>query len=472
MRKTKIICTMGPSTDNVETIKELMRLGMNVARFNFSHQDHAAQKRRFDMVVRAREELGLPIATMLDTKGPEVRLGLFKEGSAQLCAGQEFVLTTQQIEGDAERASITYTGLTRDVHTGTKILIDDGLIELEVLEVTGREIRCRVINGGEVSNSKGVNVPDVKLSMPFISERDRSDILFGIETGFDFIAASFTQSANDVREIRKLLDENGGKHINIIAKIENSEGVANIDEILQIVDGIMVARGDMGVEIAFENLPAIQKMLIKKAYNEGKQVITATQMLESMIKNPRPTRAETTDVANAIYDGTSAIMLSGETAAGAYPLEAVRTMARIAERTEANIDYFKRFRLRDNPSDPDITNAISHATCTTAHDLGAAAIVTVSNHGKTAKMISKYRPCCPIIACSPHNRTVRQLNLSWGVTPVYIREVDSTDALFESSLEGAKQTGIVAPGDLVVTTAGIPLRTSGTTNLMRVDIVK
>ena len=471
MRKTKIICTLGPSTDSDERVEELILAGMDVARFNFSHQTYPEHTARFERLVRIREKLGIPVAALLDTKGPEVRLGLLEDGKAELLAGDIFTLTTRDLVGNNQIASVSYKNLPQDVKPGDRILIDDGLIELILLENDGENLVCQVVNGGRISNRKGINVPNVALSMPFLSEQDREDILFGIRTGFDFVAASFTRTGDDVRQIRKLLDENGGEHIRIIAKIENAQGVENIDDIIAVSDGIMVARGDMGVEIAFENLPVLQKRLITKAYNAGKQVITATQMLDSMMKNPRPTRAETTDVANAIYDGTSAIMLSGETAAGAYPIEAVRTMAAIAERTEADINYEKRFRSRETEPDTDVTNAISHATVTTSLDLKAKCIITVTKYGKTAKMISKYRPVCPIVACSPHDFTVRQMQLSWGVTPILMEEKTSTDELFASAYQKAEEAGYVTNGDLVVSTAGVPLGISGTTNLLRVDTI-
>jgi pyruvate kinase len=471
MRKTKIICTLGPATDDDEVLKNLMLEGMNVARFNFSHGDHEQHKFNLERVVRLREELGLPVATLLDTKGPEIRVKDFKYGKVELKNGQKFTLTTEDILGDNERVSITYKNLVNDVKPGNRILIDDGLIDMEIEEVTDTEIICRVENGGPVSNHKGVNVPRVNLGMPYISDVDRADIIFGIENDFDFIAASFVRTADDVLEIRKILDEHGCDNINIISKIENMQGVENIDDIIRVSDGIMVARGDMGVEIPLEDVPVIQKMIIKKVYNADKQVITATQMLDSMMKNPRPTRAEATDVANAIYDGTSAIMLSGETAAGKYPVEALHTMIKIAERAERDIDYTKRFFNRDSVSNPDITSAISHATCTTAIDLGAAAIVTVTKSGKTARMISKYRPECPIIGCTPIEKVSRQLNLSWGVQPIVIPEEDNTDDLFEHAVEAAKREKYVKDGEVVVITAGVPLGITGTTNLIKVHVV-
>lgn len=471
MRKTKIVCTLGPSSNSPEKIRALIHAGMDVARFNFSHSTHKEHKELFDTFVAVRDEIGKPVAALLDTKGPEIRLRRFRGGSAELKPGDSFILTTDDIEGDNTRCSITYSGLPGDVSVNSKILIDDGLIELKVEKVTANNIFCRIINGGTVSDKKGINVPDVRLSLPFISEQDRSDIIFGVKTGFDFIAASFTRSARDIVEIREILESENNHDIKIIAKIENMEGVRNADEIIRVADGIMVARGDLGVEIPLEDIPVIQKKLIQKVYKAGKQSITATQMLDSMIKNPRPTRAEATDVANAIYDGTSAIMLSGETAMGEYPVEAVMTMARIAERTEQDIDYAKILRGRTFPEGFDVTNAISHATCTTAHDLNAAAIITVTKSGQTAKEISKFRPQSPIIAFSPSERVCRQMNMSWGVVPLTLSEVDNTDDLFSNSVEKAQNAGLLHSGDLVVITAGVPLRISGTTNLLKVHIV-
>ncbi len=471
MRKTKIVCTLGPASADEKVMEAMLRAGMNVARFNFSHQSHPEHKERYERVDRVRRKLNLPVATLLDTRGPEIRLRLIENGKTELQEGQEFTLTTEDVLGNNERVSVTFERLPQDVSEGTHILIDDGLIDMIVTSVEGTEIHCKVLNGGTISNRKGVNVPDTRLSMPFISEQDRSDLLFGIETGFDFVAASFTRTADDIREMRKILDENGGSHMKIIAKIENSEGVSNVGEIIQVADGIMVARGDMGVEISYENIPAIQKKLIKCAYNAGKQVITATQMLDSMMKNPRPTRAEITDVANAVYDGTSAIMLSGETAAGLYPIESLKTMVVIAERTEADIDYENRFRTRPAQRDPDVTDAISHATVTTALDLDANCIITVTVNGRTARQISKYRPKCDVIACSPREYAVRQLNLVWGVTPVLVEEKKTTDELFAHAYEKVMEHGLVQKGELVVTTAGIPLGVSGNTNLLRVDTI-
>ena len=471
MRKTKIICTLGPATDNGDILRQLMLGGMNVCRFNFSHGDHPSHKKRLDAVLALREELGLPIATLLDTKGPEIRTGTFDPPKVELVQGQKFTLTTKDIVGSSNISSISFAGLPKDVKQGQRILIDDGLIELTVDSVTDTEIFCTVVNGGTVSNNKGINVPGVRLSMPYLSERDISDIMFGVQCDYDFIAASFVRTAADVMQIRALLDKLHCNTIKIISKIENSEGVDNIDDILRVSDGIMIARGDLGVEIPLQEIPIIQKKLIDKAYKAGKMVITATQMLDSMMKNPRPTRAESTDVANAIYDGTSAIMLSGETAAGKYPVEALLTMAKIAERTESDINYAGGFKdTLSKTGNDDVTGAISHATVTTAIDLNAKAIITVTKGGGTARQISKHRPPCPIIGCSPDKKVVRQLNLSWGVTPLLIPEKFSTDELFECSTKAAEDAGLIQSGDLTVITAGVPIGVSGTTNLLKVHL--
>lgn len=470
MRKTKIICTLGPSTDDPAILRELMLSGMDVARINMSHQNHDAHRARIEMVKTLRDELHRPVAILIDTKGPEIRLGTFAE-KVTLRTGDSFTLTTDPVEGTAERASVSFAGLPGDVQAGSHILIDDGLIDLIVRQTTDTDILCEVQNGGVVSSNKGINVPGAALSMPFMSERDKADIAFACEIEADFIAASFTRRASDVLQVRQELERHRNHSIRIIAKIENAEGVDNIDDILKVSDGIMVARGDMGVEIALEEIPSIQKTLIHKGYNAGLQVITATQMLDSMMKNPRPTRAETTDVANAIYDGTSAIMLSGETAAGAYPVESLRTMARIAERTERDINYKKRFSSRELQDAPNVTNAISHATVTTAHDLGAKAIITVTKSGTTARMISKFRPDCPIICCTPTPSVLRQMNLSWGVIPLMAEEKTNMDELFDHAVDCAVGAGYLASGDLVVITAGAPLGISGTTNLLKVHLV-
>ena len=470
VRKTKIICTLGPASETEEVIRELMLAGMNVARLNFSHGSHKEQREKANLVKKVREELKLPVALLLDTKGPEIRTRDVEGGKVELKAGQTFVLTTEEVLGNSGMISITYKDLVKDVVPGDAILIDDGLIELRVNQTTEKEIICTVKNGGFVSNKKGINVPGVSLNMPFISPKDYDDIIFGIEEGFDYIAASFTRSADDILEIRKILEEKNCQHIKIIAKIENMQGVENIDEIFRVADGIMIARGDMGVEIPLEEVPIIQKQLIRKGLEMGKPIITATQMLDSMMKNPRPTRAETTDVSNAIYQGTSAIMLSGETASGHYPVEALKTMVRIAMRTEADIDYDYRFKNRRMMANPDITNAVSHATCTTAADLQAAAIITVSKSGRTVGMVSKYRPGCRIIGCCMDEYVCRQLNLYWGVQPLLLKKEKQAEELFNHAVEAAEKAGLVSTGDLTVLTAGIPLGITGTTNLIKVQV--
>ena len=467
MRKTKIICTIGPACEAEEKLRELMLAGMNVARFNFSHGTHEEHKIKFERVNKISSELGLQVATLLDTKGPEIRLGDIEGGKTELVSGQKFTLTTEEIIGNSEKASITYANLKDDISVGTTILIDDGLIEMTVDAIEENDIICTVVNGGPISNHKGVNVPGAVLSMPYISDVDRSDIMFGCDMGFDFLAASFVRCREDILEVRKILDEQQST-MKIIAKIENMQGIRNLEEILTVSDGIMVARGDMGVEIPMEEVPVIQKRMIKMAERMGKHVITATQMLESMIKNPRPTRAEATDIANAIYDGTTAIMLSGESAAGRYPTEAVKTMAKIAERTEQDIDYEGRMRNRAFSGNPDVTTAISHATCMTAMDLKAAAIITVTISGFTAGMIARYKPGCPVIACSVSPRVCRQLSLLWGVTPLWIARESSTDDLFEVAVAAAEKAGYIKKGDVVVLTAGVPLGVSGNTNMIRV----
>lgn len=471
LRKTKIVCTLGPATEDDAILRAMIQAGMNVARLNFSHGTYEGHAQNIRRIRALSAELHTPVGIMLDTKGPEIRLKTFRDHRVTLQKGQLFTLCTGDVEGDAEHVSITYADLPADVQPGTTILIDDGLVGLTVEAVSKTEIQCRVNNGGVISDRKGINVPDANLSMPFISRKDREDILFGIQENVDFIATSFTRTEEDILAIRKLLTDNGGKGISIIAKIENMQGVQNIDSILAVSDGVMVARGDLGVEIPLEQIPIIQKMIIRKAYSRGKQIITATQMLDSMIKNPRPTRAEATDVANAIYDGTGAIMLSGETAAGLYPVEAVRTMARIAQVAEASIDYVQRFRDSVPRPSANITNAISHACCTSAQDLNATAVVTVTKTGFTAKMLSRFRPGCPIIACAPVERVVRQLCLSWGITPLLIEEVTDTDELFERAVDAGIDAGLLHKDDLIVMTAGVPLGISGTTNLMRVHVV-
>lgn len=467
MRKTKIICTIGPASESEENLRKLMKAGMNVARFNFSHGSHEEHKVKFARVLKVSGELGVSVATLLDTKGPEIRLRDFAAGKAELKAGQDFILTTEEILGDETKASITYKNLKEDVKEGSHILIDDGKIEMEVKKIEGEEIICKILNGGMVSNHKGINVPGVELTMPYISDVDRADIMFGVQMGFDFIAASFVRNKEDVLAIREILDENKSP-IKIISKIESLQGIQNLEEILAVSDGIMVARGDMGVELPMEEVPIIQKKMIKMAVAAGKHVITATQMLESMIHNPRPTRAEANDVANAIYDGTTAIMLSGESAAGKYPVEAVETMARIAERTENAIDYDSRM-LRSTPRNlDDVTTAISYATCTTSMRLSAQAIITVTMSGFTAGMVSRYKPKCQIVACSVNPRVCRQMALMWGVTPILMSKEETTKELFDEAIHLVKKHGLVENGDTVVLTAGMPLGVSGKTNMIQV----
>ena len=470
MRKTKIICTLGPSTDKDGVLRELIANGMNVARFNFSHGSHEEHKGRLDLLKSLREELGKPVAALLDTKGPEIRLKDFKNGTEMLEAGQTFTLTTRDVEGTKEICSITYKDLPQDVAPGGTIMLDDGLIKLQIQTVNDTDIVCTVLNNGKIKNKKGVNVPGVHLSMPYMSQRDKDDIIFGIEQGFDFIAASFVRTAQDVYEIRNLLNEYDS-NIRIIAKIENREGVNNIDSILAAADAVMVARGDLGVEIDFTELPGIQKTIIDRSFSFGKPIVTATQMLDSMMVNPRPTRAEISDVANAIYDGTSAIMLSGETAAGAYPVEALKTMSAIAERTEQEGHYLRGRLMEPNTGKISVSDATAHAACLTAKDVNAAAIVTVSESGTTARLLSKYRPQQPIIACVMKEQVQRQLSLSWGITSLMMPLAHSTDELIEMSTALAKENGFLRNGELAVVTAGVPVGISGTTNMIKIHMV-
>jgi pyruvate kinase len=467
MRKTKIICTIGPASESEEKLRALIEAGMDVARFNFSHGTYEEHKAKFKRLVRLRREMGRPVATLMDTKGPEIRLRDFEGGKVMLERGEEFTLTTEEVMGTAQRATISYKGLVNDVRKDSCILIDDGLIELRVDSVTDTEIRCTVINGGPVSNHKGVNVPGAELSMPFISEQDRSDIEFGCKMGYEYIAASFVRTADDVRDIRKILDQFGSR-MKIIAKIESTQGVNNIDEILDEADGVMVARGDLGVEVPLEEVPVYQKHIIHLAETRGKIVVTATQMLDSMMHNPRPTRAEATDVANAIYDGTTAIMLSGETASGSYPVEAVETMSRIATAAENDVNYRKRFSKRYDEGETDVTTAISHSTCMVARDINARAIITVTMSGFTALQISKYKPLCPIVACSVSEPVACQMNLLFGVIPQNIPQEDNEEMLFEAAVMAAKKAGYAEKGDKVVLTAGLPLGEAGNTNMVRV----
>lgn len=471
MRKTKIICTLGPATDSDDVVRKLMLQGMNVARFNFSHGSYDEHKQRMDRVKRIREELGLPVAILLDTKGPEIRTGSFKGGKVSLAEGKTVIIRHDDILGTADEFSVTFKDLPDDVVPGTRILIDDGLIELLVLEVQGRDIVCRVENGGQVSDKKSINVPGVELHLPALTEKDTDDILFGIQNGIDFIAASFVRKPRDVQEIRHILEKNNAQSINIIAKIENSEGVSNFDDILKVADGIMVARGYLGVEIPAAEVPIVQKRFIRSCHNVGKISITATQMLDSMIRNPRPTRAEVSDVANAIFDGTSAVMLSGETAAGKYPVESLQMMVDIARQTEGSIDYWQNLQSSGYPMLSSVANAISHATCTTAMDLNAKAIITITHAGRTARLVSRFRPGCPVIATTVFPLVQRQLNLCWGVWPVLVEEVETTDQMFEVGLRAAKDSGFLVDGDIIVMTGGTPVGMSGTTNTIKVQAI-
>ena len=470
MRKTKIICTLGPSTDKGDVLRDLIANGMNVARFNFSHGSYEEHGGRLAKLKALREELGKPVAALLDTKGPEIRLKEFKNGVEMLEAGQTFTLTTREVEGTKEICSITYKDLPQDVHEGGIIMLDDGLIMLRIEKVTDTDITCTVLNNGKIKTKKGVNVPGVHLSMPYLSQRDRDDIIFGVQQGFDFIAASFVRTAQDVYDIRNLLNEYDS-NIRIIAKIENREGVNNIDSILAAADAVMVARGDLGVEIDFTELPGIQKSIIDRSFSFGKPIVTATQMLDSMMVNPRPTRAEISDVANAIYDGTSAIMLSGETAAGAYPVEALKTMSAIAERTETENHARVEYLTEATNGKISVSDATAHAACLTAKDVNAAAIVTVSESGTTARLLSKYRPQQPIIACVMKEQVQRQLSLSWGITSLMMPLAHSTDELIEMSTALAKENGFLHNGELAVVTAGVPVGISGTTNMIKIHMV-
>lgn len=472
MRKTKIVCTIGPASESLENLKKLIHAGMNVCRLNFSHGDFEEHGNRIKNIRQAVKETGKNVAILLDTKGPEIRTGKLKEEPIELVQDETLVLTTEEILGDKNRISITYKELPRDVQVGSTILIDDGLIGLTVTDIqNGTEIVCRIVNGGTIKSKKGVNVPGVKISLPGITEKDANDIVFGIEQGVDFIAASFVRKASDVLEIRELLEKHNANYIQIISKIENQEGVDNLDEILEVSDGLMVARGDLGVEIPAEEVPLVQKAMIKKCNRAGKPVITATQMLDSMQRNPRPTRAEASDVANAIFDGTDAIMLSGETAAGKYPLESVQTMSRIAERAESALEYREIFLKQSQSQQTSVTEAISQAVANSALDLNAKAIVTSTESGYTARMVSKYRPKAPIIAVTPNEQVIRRMALIWGVIPVLGEEAGNTDELIEQAIDSSVKSGYVNLGDLVVITAGVPVGRSGTTNLIKVHHV-
>lgn len=478
MKKTKIVCTMGPNTDNREIMKELALNGMDVARFNFSHGDHAEHRHRLEILESVREELGIPIASLLDTKGPEIRTGKLKDGKkVTLKEGDLYTLTTEEIVGDETRGYINYAGLAEDVKPGDRILIDDGLIELHVREINGTDIVCRIENGGELGEKKGVNVPGVRVKLPALTDKDKEDIRFGVDAGFDFVAASFVRNADAIREIRAILDEKGSA-MQIIAKIENEEGIENIDSIIEASDGIMVARGDMGVEIPAEKVPHIQKMIIRKCNLACKVVITATQMLDSMIRNPRPTRAEVSDVANAVYEGTDAVMLSGETAMGSYPIEAVRMMSQIAEESEKYLDYmFYQRRKVSAENLRNISNTVCYSSVATASDLEAPVIVAPSVSGFTTRMLSKWRPKALIAGLSPSMTAVRQMQLYWGVKPFHAKRAESTDALLFASVELLKEKGIVKEGEIVVATAGVVTRANrhepvADTNIMRVIVVE
>ena len=472
MRKTKIVCTLGPASNNEQMIKEMMLSGMNVARLNFSHGTHETQKEQIERIKKLREELGLPVAILLDTKGPEIRLGDFETEKTELIDGEEFTLTSKDIIGNNKIAAITYKNLPNQIKEGSEVLIDDGKVMLKVSNTDDENVYCKIVYGGLICNHKGINIPGTHMDMPYLSDNDKKDILFGIENDVEFVAASFIRSREDVIALRKFIDYHGGHSIKIISKIENLEGVDNFDDILNFSDGIMVARGDMGVEVAYERLPGLQKKFIKKCYKAGKMVITATQMLESMINSPTPTRAEITDVANAVFDGTSAVMLSGESAAGKYPIQSIKVMAKIVEQAEKDafeMDIYKDIQYDIDRSD--ITNAICDAACTTAKDVNVKAIIAVTRHGHTAKRMSKFRPQKPIVATKPVEKTFYQLALSWGVYPVLARWQTNFDELIQHAIDCAKQVDIVAEGDRVVVTAGIPLNSNGNTNLLKIQTV-
>ena len=469
-KRTKIVCTLGPASEKEEILTALIENGLNVTRMNFSHGSHEEHKGRMDLVKKVREKLNKPVAILLDTKGPEIRTGNFDKPEVLLEEGQKFTITMKDVMGTKEMCTVSYKGLANDVVAGDTILIDDGLVGLKVEKVEGDDILCVVENSGIVKNHKGVNVPGVKINLPALTDKDISDIEFGISQGIDFIAASFVRKVSDVLAIREVLERNNATDIQIISKIENQEGVDNLDDIIAVSDGIMVARGDLGVEIPTEEIPVVQKMMIQKCNKAGKPVITATQMLDSMMRNPRPTRAEVTDVANAIYDGTDAIMLSGETAAGKYPVEAVKTMATIAKRTEETLNYDKLIS-KNSQNNESVTDAISHATCTTAVNLNATAIITSTSSGHTPRMVSKFRPKSPIIAATNDERVMRRLALTWGVYPVKAEIASNTDEVIENSIESAKQAKYINNGELVVITAGVPVGISGTTNLIKVHVI-
>ena len=472
MRKTKIVCTLGPASESEEIIEKLILTGMDAARFNFSHGTHESHLALLTRVKNVRDRLGRPLATILDTKGPEIRIRSFANGKIELAEGDTFTLTTREVEGDNTIVSVTYSNLHNEVSVGTHLLIDDGLVDIEVTEIKGQDIICNVVAGGPLSNNKSINIPTTHISLPALTEKDKGDLKFAVENDFDFVAASFVRQASDVEEIRAVLDSHGGQHIGIIAKIENQEGVDNLEEILRVADGLMVARGDLGVEIPAQDVPVIQKRMIKAAIAQGKHVVTATQMLDSMIRNPRPTRAEVSDVANAVFDGTGCVMLSGETASGKHPVEALQTMVDIVTTAENSTNYWKRFRNATVDHTSSITDAISHTACLTAMDLKAAAILTATESGHTARMTTRFRPGCVVAALTTSERVRRQLAITWGVAPYLSGTVDSTDRLFSLCVESAKKEGIVKEGDTVVITAGVPIGRSGSTNLIKAQVVK
>lgn len=471
MRKTKIVCTIGPASEHPATLTKLAEAGMNVARFNMSHGDHEEHTRRIRAVREVSKKLDKPIGLMLDTKGPEVRVKTFQNGCAEVHDGDTFVFTTEDVLGDATRVSTTYADLCRDLKMGNTVLVNDGLLEFKVKEIRQTDIVCTVVKGGVMSDRKSMNFPKLVLNLPYLSEADKADILFGIEQNVDFIAASFVSCRSNVEQIRDFLNNNGGKHIDIISKIENFEGVKNIDEIIMASDGIMVARGDMGVEIPFEQLPAIQKMMIKKTRYLGRRVITATEMLESMIESPRPTRAETSDVANAVFDGTSAVMLSGETAAGKFPVACVKAMSNICSEAEKNINLAKRFKEM-NVIIKNTADAISHATCEAAYDLKAKLIIVFTKSGTTARMVSRFRPETPVIAATFDEKAYTKLTMNWGITPVMTEEYASTDELFAIAENLAKETGFCKSGDLIAVTAGMPISDGEGTNILKIIRLK
>ena len=471
MRKTKIVATLGPASSNAETIRAMLGAGLNVVRLNFSHGTHESHEEAIALFRQVRDEMGLAAAVLLDTKGPEIRVGLLEGGQALLEAGGRFTLTTEQVLGNAQRVSISYKDLPGQIAEGTRLLVDDGRIALRAIRVEGTEIECEVEIGGPVKDRKGVNIPGSRLAMPYLSEADKADLLFGIAHDVDFVAASFVRRKEDAVKLRKFLDYNGGHCIKIISKIENMEGIENFDEILAVSDGIMVARGDMGVEVAYERLPGLQKKFIKACYSAGKMAITATQMLESMVNSQSPTRAEITDVANAVFDGTSAVMLSSESAVGKYPVQAVEVMARIARQAEKDAFAQEAYRDIRYEDDADTTNAICDAACTTARDIRARAVIAVTKNGTTARRMSKFRPQIPIVAATPVEKTFHQLALSWGVYPVLARMQSSTDDLFLHAIDCAKQIDLAEDGDTVVITGGVPLGTTGTTNILKVQVV-